>query len=51
MTIAHVVASWTFGPDSHDIHQLCRTQNQLLWNMGFVLLEGNMELIASAEGS
>lgn len=50
MTIAHVVVSWMFGPNSHNIHQLCRTQSQLLWNMEFVLLEGNMELIASAEG-
>lgn len=51
MTFARVVASWTFGPNCHDIHQLCRMQSQLLWNMEFVLLEGNMELIASAEGS
>lgn len=50
MTFARVVASWTFGPNCHDIHQLCRMQSQLLWNMEFVLLEGNMELIASAEG-
>lgn len=41
----------TFGPDCHNIHQLCRMQSQLLWNMEFVLLEGNMELIASADGS